>query len=149
METVKNINVVWRFHAFDLISFNAEERAPNAEKIDLNKINFQLSVDSQINQAEKKVILISSVEIFSNEAHTELLGTIRTKGEVVIENFNEVVVDKTRLPIQLMASLMGIQISTTRGMLKLLSKGTVFEQAIIPIVNPMAFFPPGSIRLEK
>lgn len=145
----KNINVVWRFHAFDLISFKAEERLPNAELIDINKVNFQLSVDTELNNSEKKVSLTSTVEIYNNESHSELLGTIRTKGEVIIENFEEVTVEKTRIPIQIMASLVGIQISTTRGMLKLLSKGTVFEQAIIPIINPMAFFPPGSIQAEK
>ena len=80
------------------------------------------------------------MQIYFDETQTELLGSIRTKGEYVIENFSEMIGVSNGVPLPTMASLAGIQISTTRGMLKLLSAGTDFEEAIIPIINPMAFF---------
>lgn len=142
MEPTKNMNVVWRFQAFDLVSFNVEERSVDAKEVHSNKINFEVNIDIQIADALKKIVLICSVQIFSDEKKKDLLGTIRTKGEYIIENFQEVKTEGNGIPIQIMASLVGIQVSTTRGMLKLLSKGTVFEQSIIPIINPMAFFAP-------
>ena len=150
MNPAKNINVTWRIKSIDLMSFKAEDVDPT-KTFNPDKINFMLGLELNVDNEAKKVTIQCPVEIYSDETHKELLGSIQTKGEYIIENFAEII-EKTsnQLPFGIIASLTGITYSTTRGMLCLLSKGTVFEKAIIPILDPMAFFPkPTEVAVQK
>lgn len=132
-----SVNLVTRFHALDLVSFHIFEK-PADVVVDPAKITFQIHLDLNLNPTERKVTIVNPVEIFADASHAVKLGAISVKGEFVIENFEEIQVNN-QLPIQVAATLIGVLLSSTRGMLKLMSKGSCFESAIIPILNPLAF----------
>ena len=150
MSQEKNISVVWRIKSLDLVSFKAEDVNP-AKTINADKIQFQLGLELHVDSSEKKVTVQCPVEIYSDDTLKELLGSIHTKGEYIIENFGDIVnKSNNQLPFGVVLSLTGVTYSSTRGMLCLLSKGTVFEKAIIPIIDPSVFFPkPVEAALKK
>lgn len=141
MNVAKPINVVWRIKSMDLMSFKAEDVDAN-KTFNPDKINFKLGLELNVDRTNKMVSVQCPVEIYSDDTHKELLGSIQTKGEYIIENFADVFDQaKNQLPFGIIVNLAGVTYSTTRGMLCLLSKGTVFEKAIIPIIDPSVFFP--------
>jgi hypothetical protein len=142
--------VTWRIRSIDLVSFKAEEKVKTPGKYDPNKITFYLSVHYDLVVEERLIRITFPIEIFSDETHTEQLGSIQTKGEFDILNFEEVMKENDgQFPVNLISVLVGVTLSTTRGMLILLSKGTSFEKAIIPIINPMVFFNQKAIEPGK
>lgn len=130
----KPINVTTLFKSLELVSFNAYEKPTDLE-IDINKINFGMSLNYRLNTRERLVTIFTPVDVFSDESKSTKLGSINVKGEFVVENFEEIQLNQ-QLPAQVVAMYIGVMISSVRGMLKLLSKGTSFEAAIIPIFNP-------------
>jgi hypothetical protein len=132
----KPINVTTLFKSLELVSFNAYEKPLDLE-IDINKITFGMSLNYRLNAEERLVTIFTPIDIFSDESKSIKLGSINVKGEFVVENFEEIQLNQ-QLPAQVVAMYIGVMISSVRGMLKLLSKGTSFEAAIIPIINPLA-----------
>ena len=132
----KPINVTTLFKSLELVSFNAYEKPLDLE-IDINKITFGMSLNYRLNAEERLVTIFTPIDIFSDESKSIKLGSINVKGEFVVENFEEIQLNQ-QLPAQVVAMYIGVMISSVRGMLKLLSKGTSFEAAIIPIFNPMS-----------
>jgi hypothetical protein len=132
----KPINVTTLFKSLELVSFNAYEKPLDLE-IDINKITFGMSLNYRLNAEERLVTIFTPIDIFSDESKSIKLGSINVKGEFVVENFEEIQLNQ-QLPAQVVAIYVGVMISSVRGMLKLLSKGTSFEAAIIPIINPLA-----------
>jgi hypothetical protein len=140
MNPQKNFSIIWRIKSLDLVSFKSEDVDPN-NIIESDKINFKLGLEVNVQNDQKKVSIQCPVEIYSDEKHNHLIGSIHTKGEYIIENFSEIISsNNNQLPLGVIISLVGVTYSSTRGMLCLLSKGTIFEKAIIPIIDPSVFF---------
>lgn len=137
MASQASVNLVTRFHALDLVSFHVFEK-PEDLVVDPAKIIFEIHIQLNLNAAESKVTIVNPVEIFADASRALKLGAISVKAEFVIENFEEVQVNN-ELPVPVAATLIGVLISSTRGMLKLMARGSCFESAIIPILNPLSF----------
>lgn len=147
MTEQKPINVTTLFKSLELVSFNAYEKPVDLE-IDINKITFGMSLNYRLNTKERLVTIFTPVDVFSDESKSIKLGSINVKGEFVIENFEEIQLNQ-QLPAQVVAIYIGVMISSVRGMLKLLSKGTSFEAAIIPIFNPLALLQSPELKLTE
>ena len=138
MTEVKNINIQSKFKSLDLISF--ENRRATDQAIDSQKITYEISINFNIDQSRKVLTFYCPIKIFAEPAKQILLGSIETKAEFEVLNL-DVISDKEKgVPTPVMATFVGLLISSTRGMLNILSKGTSFEQGILPIINPMIFF---------
>lgn len=144
----KELNVIWRIKTLDLASFKSlDVHQEHLIEVDPNTMNFGMEAKVNIKPEQKEVAVNFRVSIFSDATQSIKLGSISTLGEYVIENFDEVAPisddnQNRQLPKVILATLVGITLSSTRGMLRLLSKGTLFEKGIIPIVDPMMFLTP-------
>jgi hypothetical protein len=136
MDPTKPITFSSRIKSLEFVSFKIEERQSSAP-VDPNKITFEIGIGMNVIENEKLISIISPIEIFSDESKMELLGSLQVKGEFIVENFEEIKQGNT-IPSTVVATFVGVVISAARGMLRILSKGTPFESAIIPVVNPMA-----------
>jgi hypothetical protein len=134
LEEQVHFNVTSRIQSLDLVSYIVEERKSTAP-IDPKKITFEIGVNIQTAANTKTVTIANPITIFSDQTKKELLGSLEAKGEFIIENFEELKQGNS-LPVPVVAIFVGVVISTSRGMLRVLSKGTSFESAIIPIINP-------------
>ncbi len=138
MTEVKNINIQSKFKSLDLISF--ENRKATHETIDPQKITYEISINYNIDQHKKTLTFNCPIKIFAEPAKQLLLGSIETRAEFEVENLYAISDKEKGVPTSVMATFVGLLISSTRGMLNILSKGTSFEQGILPIINPMIFF---------
>lgn len=137
MAAQTGVSVVTRFQTLDLVSYHLYELPANLV-VDASKIVFDIQMHLNVDPAQRKVVVINPVEIFADQNREVKLGSISVKGEFIIENFEEIQVN-SQLPVSIAATYIGVVLSSTRGMLKLMARGTAFDSAIIPILNPVAF----------
>ena len=107
--------------------------------VDERKIIFEIGTDLEVSQSKKLVTLTCPIQIFADADKKQRLALIKVRGEFVIENLDELL-HEGGVPVPVLASFNGVVISAARGMLRILSKGTAFASAIIPIINPMDVF---------
>lgn len=136
MSEQKPIKVTSRIQSLEMVGFQVEKVE---EKVDEKKIVFEIGTNVEINQDKKLITIGCPIYIFADAEKKVKLGLIEVKGEFVIENFSEVV-QTEGIPIPVLASFNGVVISAARGMLRILSKGTQFATAVIPIINPIDVF---------
>jgi len=141
MKEIENINVNSRIKSLEFVSFRIEERQ-QSNAIDSNKITFEIGFNLHVDELQKQVTILNSIEIYSDESKIEKLASFQSKGEFIIENMAEVK-QGNGIPSVVAATFIGVVVSSSRGMLRILSKGSAFEGAIIPILNPMSLL--GSI----
>jgi len=106
------------------------------EKIDYT---FEINVDIGIVVEKKGITFKLDIIVFSSKSKTKRIGGIETFFGFEIENFKEIVKkDKNffRVPASFMLSLLGISISTSRGILHSKFSGTFLHFVFLPIINP-------------
>lgn len=136
MSNQKPITVTSRIQSLEMVGFEIE----NVEiPVDERKIIFEIGTDLEVSQSKKLVTLTCPIQIFADADKKQRLALIKVRGEFVIENLDEVL-HEGGVPVPVLASFNGVVISAARGMLRILSKGTAFASAIIPIINPMDVF---------
>jgi hypothetical protein len=139
MTEIKNTKVQSKFKTLELVSFKVEERNEKV-KVDPQHITYEISINFSIDKKRSVLNVNCAIKVFAEIEKSNLLGSIETKAEFNILNLPEIMNEKKGLEASVLATFIGLLISTTRGMLSILSKGTSFEGGIIPIINPMVFF---------
>lgn len=101
--------------------------------------NFNLNIESHIDNIQKVIFVITNVEI-KNNYNSESLGSIKLSCIFEISNFDEIIKFEhegvTSIPEDLVNILNQISISTTRGVMFSTYKGTYLHDAILPIIMP-------------
>lgn len=103
--------------------------------------NFNINIEQRINNEEKLVIVVTSVDLI-HEEDQQCHASIKTSCIFLIENFKDFIVANTNqvnLPDQFVVTLNSISLSTTRGMMFTNFKGTFMHNVFLPIVNPSTF----------
>lgn len=103
--------------------------------------NYNINIEQRINNEEKLVFAITSVNLISEE-DKQCHASIKTSCIFYIENFQDFVEEHStavKLPEQFIVTLNSIALSTTRGIMFTHFKGTFLHNALLPIVNPSAF----------
>ena len=139
-EVKKEINVQARIKTLDLLSFNAEKRDDDSSTIDPLKITYEIGINFNADTQSTILVFNCLVKIFKEPEKKNLLGSIETKGEFDVLNLQQIIEEKKGMPSPMLATFVGLLISSTRGMLTILSKATLFEKGVLPIINPSVFF---------
>ena len=104
--------------------------------------NFNVSIKHKINPQKKIVLVLVGVNMF-HENKENLLGKILVNCVYLIENFDEIVQEKESQKFyftkEITDLLNSISISTTRGVMASVFRGTVLHNAILPVINPQDF----------
>ena len=103
--------------------------------------NFDISLEHRINPEEDTLIVVCSVSVF-NETREEQLGRIKSGCIYLIKNLKQFVNTETKaleLPEPLAISLNSVSISTTRGLMFSMFRGTFLHNAVLPVVDPTSF----------
>ncbi|HAH22812.1 MAG TPA: hypothetical protein DCL77_03450 [Prolixibacteraceae bacterium] len=133
------VNVNFQIKGIELLEINLQH-----PQIILNPertYNFNINIEQRINNAEKLVIAITSVDLI-HEEDQQCHASIKTSCIFSIENFQDFLVENTndvKLPDQLIVTLNSISLSTTRGIMFTSFKGTFMHNVFLPIVNPSSF----------
>jgi hypothetical protein len=136
---INAISAEIQFRSIELISSNMTALLFNIENN--NAFTFEIKTEIQLNQENKFIIVIISVQIF-NESKDFQLGSLTTNNIFFVENYESIVTQegngKVSIPDTVVTSLNSISISTTRGVMWNTFKGTFLHNAILPILDPQS-----------
>ncbi|HEY6082285.1 MAG TPA: hypothetical protein VIU45_02435 [Chitinophagaceae bacterium] len=104
---------------------------------------FNIQVEQKIDAANKLIHAIVHIHVLSNEVESEL-ASLSTLCVFHVENLDEVLKkenEKMQLPDHFINTLSSIAISTSRGIIFTLFRGTYLHRAILPIIDPAQLKP--------
>jgi hypothetical protein len=137
----KGVSIPLKLEAVKIISINIIGNEIMSKKIISKKFGFELGFKSNIIQSKSLIAIFTNVKVYSDKEAKILLGEIKTFNLFRIKNLSKFLIkeeNKFKIPEFLLASLLGISISNTRGILVAKASGTILENAIIPVLNPTA-----------
>lgn len=102
--------------------------------------NFNLSVEHKVSSEQKLILVQTGVKVRNKEDERNILGRILVNCIFAIENFDEVVkrveLQKYDIPDEIIDLLNSISISTTRGVMVSMFRGTLLHGAVLPVIDP-------------
>ncbi|MDP1801851.1 MAG: hypothetical protein Q8L81_10895 [Bacteroidota bacterium] len=137
----QKINVSMRIVDFIINEFFVSDNIPHkiVKAIDKGKVQYQFDVGLNADSMKKEITIFLKITFFAEPEKSNNLGHLTTTCIFSIANFEEMLVD-SKVPNIVLASLLGINISSARGALKVLAVNTLLEDCLIPIINPASFF---------
>jgi hypothetical protein len=112
--------------------------------------NFNIGIEQKIDRAKKLLFVVSHIKITTLQDQTTTLGSASVSCVFAIENFEEIVqfseTHQPKIDDGIVHILNSISLSTTRGVLSQLFKGTFLHNAVLPIVDPKAWTPVNEIK---
>jgi hypothetical protein len=117
----------------------------NKTSIATDKYQFTSNISTQID-AEKKLISVEIRSVLSGNSE-EVKGQLATVESVIdfnVVNIEEILINSeqgTLLPDQVMAQFLSISFSTLRGMLAIKLEGSLYSNAIFPIIDVSRLLP--------
>jgi len=136
---MEQINVNFQIKGIELLEINLKH--PQIPLELERTYNFNINIEQRINNEEKLVIVVTSVDLIHQEDQ-QFHASIKTSCIFLIENFKDFIVANTNqvnLPDQFVVTLNSISLSTTRGIMFTSFKGTFMHNVFLPIVNPSTF----------
>jgi hypothetical protein len=103
--------------------------------------NFDINLEHKVNPEKDFLIVVCTVTVL-NESREVQFGKLRAGCIYFIEKVDQFINPESKtveLPEPLALTLNSISLSTTRGMMFSLFRGTFLHNAILPIVDPGAF----------
>jgi hypothetical protein len=103
--------------------------------------NFDINLEHRLNAEEDLIIVVCSVLVF-NETRDEQLGKMKSGCIYAIKDINQFINSETKvleLPEPLTVALNSVSISTTRGLMFSMFRGTILHNAVLPVVDPASF----------
>lgn len=102
---------------------------------------FDINLEQAINIDKAMVVVICSVSVF-NEEKEELFGKLRCSCIYGVDNLSHFVNAKTKtieFPEPFLVTLNSITLSTVRGLMFSIFRGTFLHNAVLPILDPASF----------
>lgn len=128
-----------------LLDFNALSDLPDNYKdtgIDKDKIQFEFNVGMNVGPIKKRIRISLNVNFFADVEKKTLLGNLNSLGDFEVNDLDEIIKDfDGKIPNIILANLIGVVLSTSRGFFILKSFGTIMENTVLPIINTNVFFP--------
>lgn len=139
MKKNQEIPVTFQIKAVELIDYclNVPSKPLPAEMI----YNFDISLEHRPDPEKNLFAVVCSVTIF-NETREELLGKVRSGCVYLINDLGQFANESSKvisLPEPVVTALNSVAISTTRGLMFSLFRGTFLHNAVLPIVDPASF----------
>jgi hypothetical protein len=115
---------------------------PSVPNVPLTNFNFNINLESKVDETKKLIFVIVSVQIKS-EDYNHILGSLGISCVYNLANFDEIIKfeasGKLDIPQPLIEILNSISISTARGVMFSTFKGTFLHNAYLPIIDPKSF----------
>ena len=107
---------------------------------------FDINLEHRLNIDNNLVIVICSISIL-NENKDQLMGQLKSSCIYQVEKLRDHLDENSKslkLPDDFIITLNSVSISTTRGLMFSLFRGTFLHNAVLPIIDPKSFVKSGS-----
>lgn len=132
-----NKDITFGIQGIELLEFSFNT---NKQVISENLLlRYDINLEHRVNLEMGRIFVISTFHIFCDELNTHL-GKAEISCIYNVSNINDFTKDgKLQLPEDFMITLNSISLSTCRGVLFTLFRGTPLHNAVLPIVDPKNF----------
>lgn len=139
MKKNQELPVTFQIKAVELIDYclNVPSKPLPTEMV----YHFDINLEHRPDPEKNIFAVVCSVTIF-NETREELLGKLRSGCIYLIKDLGQFTNDSSKvieLPESVATALNSVAISTTRGLMFSIFRGTFLHQAVLPIVDPTTF----------
>ncbi len=139
MTQIKNRNYSAEIQMTAIELLESSLTLPSNSDLSITDYDFNVSIESKVDSDLKLIFIIVSIEI-RNDDQSLILGSVRVSCIFNIVNFEEMITPNSKGILQINTSLAEMlnsaSISTTRGVMFGIFKGTFLHNATLPIVNP-------------
>jgi hypothetical protein len=137
----KEINYTTKIKEIKLDDFQIEKSLKHSS-INIDGLQYEFNIGFNINIVHLEVFVELKISIFSDLEKRNKVGSSHSHGIFTLFNLSEILKQfDGKMPNVIIASYIGLLISTTRGFLIDRIDNTPLKGAIIPIINPITFFP--------
>ncbi len=124
-------NIRFKLRNIDILEFSFKN--PEKEITQETVFRFDTRIEHFIDTTNKLINIVSSFQIYCDELD-RILGEARISIHYQIEDFE--ITESNNLPEQFLLMLNSISLSTCRGVLFALFRGTPLHSVILPVINP-------------
>lgn len=132
----KEISISFKLETVSVLSFSVRNEVQIKNE---KNIVFEIGVANKTNTLKSIVEIIILVKVYSDNSKKNEIGELRTLNTYKVKDLKKLIKsenNKIELPKVLLASIIGISVSTARGILIAKSAGTILSKAVIPVINP-------------
>ncbi len=115
-------------------------QATQIENLLRENITYEFNINVGLRIPENLVLLTLNTKFFESEKKEVLLGEMASSGTFHIPELKAASEQFGQIPNQLISTLAGVLVSTSRGFFLMKVENTHLQGAVIPIINPGAFF---------
>jgi hypothetical protein len=117
---------------------------PKESNPPIQDFSFDINLERKVDHNLKSLVVITNINISTTSNISEKLGSVSTACVFTIHNFDEVIkMDENKLTHSISDGMMdilnSISMSSTRGVMSQIFRGTFLHHAILPIVDPKSF----------
>lgn len=142
MAKKKEIRIEFGIKKISIMGFNVNSEKMALTESDLTRFDFNMEIGFGVVPAEKEVRFIFSFSVHPYQKKDIEVGKLTIEVIFFIVNMESIMQankKKIKLPDMFLASLIGIVISTARGVWVSKVAGTSLDSAILPVLNPSEF----------
>lgn len=134
----KDYSVELQFKGIEILSQSIN--LPQSNDFSLSGFTFDIGVEIKFEPTNKLIFVFVNIVIFNNEEKQLTLGSALVSNIFLIANYDDIIQTdengKITLPKDVIMLLNSMSLSTTRGVLFGIFKGTFLHNAILPIIDP-------------
>ena len=139
MNSKKEENI--EFQLINIEILEAEIKSPN-EPLPNNVIfSFDIALEQRFNVEQELIFVICDITTFPEGNSGEKLGKYKTNYVFKVNDLTKYITENKEINLSenFIATLNSVAISTTRGLMFSLFKGTFLQGAILPLFDPRQF----------
>ena len=136
MSSKQEENIV--FQLINIETLESELKTPKEPLSNTIPFSFDIAVEQRFNIDQELIIVTCDIAIFPQDNPKLRLGKYRSSCIFKVNDLHKYIVNdkKINLPEIFISTLNSVSISTTRGLMFSLFKGTFLQGAILPLVDP-------------
>ncbi|MCP4552840.1 MAG: hypothetical protein GY834_12545 [Bacteroidetes bacterium] len=141
MSTNKQQNIEYKLQGIELL--NSELNSPQKALPPDVVFNFDISIEQRFNVEQRLVFVICDISTFLLESPENKLGKVCSSCIFKVPELDKFVTDtkKVNLSKDFTLAINSVSISSTRGIMFSLFRGTILHGAILPLINPAQYKP--------
>ena len=139
----EKIQFSFSIHNFKLEKFELNEELINDPKssYDVDKLQYEFNINMNSNIDTEEILMILNINIFADEEKTQKIGLCDSSGMFKVKDLLSTMKNyDDKIPNVILATFMGILVSSARGMMIVKMQDTKLSGSMLPVVDPMAFF---------
>lgn len=139
MSTKKDENI--EFQLINIEVLEAEIKAPKKALPNNVVFNFDIALEQRFNVEQELIFVICDITTLTKDDPENKLGKYRSSCIFRVKDLKQFFTEnkKVNLPESLIITINSVAISTTRGLMFSLFKGTFLQGAILPLLDPSQY----------